>query len=841
MEKFQTLLQTKWFIFTLQIFLCVVLSVCMLIFPKKFVPNWSPLEVTLMDIFFIISAGVMFALCFLLKKPHFSAKDIVLWFVVGAVGFAAVYFALTVVLNKACGSEVACYVGLALVAAFQLACVICQDVLCFRRGYNGFFVMIAFITLISFAASIFFSNEVRTKGWLFRLFSEDEIVFETASYEELVVTDADRKNNRNWYEKYIVGAVKEGRRPGFDFALGGKKLSDTLSDWTQSDGENYEYADGQGTEIILTNQKEKAQATVKAVWYEKTATFEWTVYLKNIGDKVSTVVSSFYPLDTTFDYKDAYLYYSNGSDFKNDDFALLRHKVPSRTVTMDTINGRTSQRNLPFFNVSGKQGGFTVGIGWSGEWKADFTNKNGTQVTVGQKSLEGYLAPGEEIRSPLVSLSLYEGSNPLKGFNTFRQRIKDSLPKEYGNMRTFAFAGAEGEANMKFVGEEGVKKLIGVFEEQGQLDTVDYAWFDAGWFDVEGKGNWGSTSGDWEIDTRRYPNGLKTVSDYLDEKGIGFLLWYEPERIPDRSKIFQTGKAHQNWLLSLKKISSGDYNNYLWNMGDEEANAYMCKHIGDSIEENGVDFYRQDFNIDPGAYWEKADKEIYDGRKGFCENKYVVGEYKFLDYLKERFPSLLIDNCASGGRRIDLEMCRRSVPLWRSDYNCFDYPDLEEASQYQTYGLSLWLPLSNCGDDWTAGEYDYRSCLGPIVECYPSFLTADPAGYKKYMEEYDKIKGYFLQNYYPLTPCTMSDKITVALQFGDEKEGTIIVFARNKTEVGEKTFKMNGLKEGARYTIKTVEGEDVAKRSGKELLTDGFGFKTERRTACILVYKEEQK
>lgn len=843
MSKFQSLLMDNRFIIAYQFICSAAIAVGLLFYQRALLADRSAVAVAFIDIAFIVACGSLFVGCFLLKKPDFDLKYLLIWTAVGYGGFSAVFFTLTGILNAVAGDREAFIGAVVLVASFSVACIVTQDVFCFPRGRKPFLVFIAAVSLLAYGLTVFYSYALSSKGWLFKAVSRDKIQFKNASYEEVTLTDDDRNTNKEWFDNNIINAVKNGNRPAYDFSLGGKKLSDNLSEWTSEAGESYAYKDGVATDVTLTNEKEKVQAVVKAVYYQATATFEWTVYIKNVGEEDSAAISSFYPLDSTIGCEDPTLYFSGGSDFKNTDFALYSRKLSRVTYTFDTQNGRTSQTYLPFFNVNGANIGFTVGIGWTGEWKADFTYADQQlTLTVGQKVLEGYLEPGEEIRSPLVSVSLYHG-NVMKGFNTFRKRVLDSLPDNYGNMKTFAFAGAEGEANMAFVGEEGTKKLIDIFEKENLLDTVDYAWYDAGWFDVEGLGQWNSTSGDWEVDPKRYPNGLKAVSDYLHEKGIGMLLWYEPERIPDRSKIYQVGKEREKWLLSPCDLSSSRFNNYIWNMGDKEALEYMIDHVFSSIKANGVDFYRQDFNVDPGAYWEKADEEIYDGRKGFCENKYVVGEYAYLDALVSRAKEemgidLLIDNCASGGRRIDLEMCRRSVPLWRSDYNCFDYPDLEEACQYQTYGLSLWLPLSNCGNDWTTGEYDYRSFLGPIIECYPSFLNGDTAGYRKFVAEYEQIKGYFLENYYPLTTCTMSERQTVAMQFGNEKEGIVLVFARGKTDDGEKTFRMSGLKEGARYDIKTIEGEDVAAKSGEELLTDGLNMETKKRTAYILVYKE---
>ena len=88
------------------------------------------------------------------------------------------------------------------------------------------------------------------------------------------------------------------------------------------------------------------------------------------------------------------------------------------------------------------------------------------------------------------------------------------------------------------------------------------------------------------------------------------------------------------------------------------------------------------------------------------EIRYVEGHYAMWDELIARHPGLWIDNCASGGRRIDLETVMRSVPLWRSDTSCGPgHPDWD---QTQTQGLSLYIPLfTACG--WTPDAYDLRS------------------------------------------------------------------------------------------------------------------------------------
>ena len=108
------------------------------------------------------------------------------------------------------------------------------------------------------------------------------------------------------------------------------------------------------------------------------------------------------------------------------------------------------------------------------------------------------------------------------------------------------------------------------------------------------------------------------------------------------------------------------------------------------IEKLNIDCYRQDFNFQPLEYWRNNDAS---DRRGITEIKHINGLYKLLDALLDKFPNLLIDNCASGGRRIDIETLRRSIPLWRSDLMCPANYDIE-ATQCHNLSYNMWIPYS---------------------------------------------------------------------------------------------------------------------------------------------------
>ena len=171
---------------------------------------------------------------------------------------------------------------------------------------------------------------------------------------------------------------------------------------------------------------------MEATWYEENATCERTVTVANAGGKNSGVISDFYALCAALPVAGADVYCSRGSDNDAADFTLLKAKQTVSPLRLACEDGRSTGEFLPYFNLSGKEGGAVLGIGWTGLWAATFQSLWGgrTRAEVKQKELAAYLEPDEAVRSPLVSLSFYGGSNPVKGFNRFRDWVKDCVYPE---------------------------------------------------------------------------------------------------------------------------------------------------------------------------------------------------------------------------------------------------------------------------------------------------------------------------------------------------------------------------------------------------------------------------
>jgi alpha-galactosidase len=272
----------------------------------------------------------------------------------------------------------------------------------------------------------------------------------------------------------------------------------------------------------------------------------------------------------------------------------------------------------------------------------------------------------------------------------------------------------------------------------------------------------------------------------------------------------------------------------LLNLGNPRAWQWTVQHFDRLIRTSGVDVYRQDFNIDPLAYWNQGDTP---DRRGMTQIRHVTGFLAFWDELLRRHPRLLIDACASGGRRLDVETVRRAVTLWRSDQQ-------GEAviEQCHTYGLSLWLPYHGTGvspDD----AYLARSAMLPS---YLLFLRPDTATSstldlaRRMTREWRTFAGDLLGDYYPLTPYTTATDVWFAWQFHRPEKGTGVVqaFRRDDNTSQSMRLALRGLIPGATYEIRNADEAGVSHATGHALMTAGLTVRLKApHSAATITYR----
>jgi alpha-galactosidase len=201
---------------------------------------------------------------------------------------------------------------------------------------------------------------------------------------------------------------------------------------------------------------------------------------------------------------------------------------------------------------------------------------------------------------------------------------------------------------------------------------LDTFWLDAGW----NTGGFPHGQGDPEADAKRFPRGLAPVGEAARQAKMRFLAWFEPERAMPGTWL---EREHPAWLLQpsdtppeLRYQEKDGF--HLLDLGNPEARRWAAETVSKQIREAGIGIYRQDCNLYPAFFWRTAEET---NRIGLREIGHIAGLHDYLDELAHRHPDLILDNCASGGRRLDFEMMRRCVALWRSD-SCWGQPNANQ-------------------------------------------------------------------------------------------------------------------------------------------------------------------
>ena len=353
---------------------------------------------------------------------------------------------------------------------------------------------------------------------------------------------------------------------------------------------------------------------------------------------------------------------------------------------------------------------------------------------------------------------------------------------------------------------------------------LDYWWIDAGWYPCDN--DWGQT-GTWQPDPQRYPKGIKEVADYVHSKGLKLVVWFEPERVAHKTWV---SEQHPEWVLGGKPG--------LLNLGNPEVRRWLTDHVDRMLTEQGIDLYRQDFNMDPLSYWRGADAP---DRQGITENLHVQGYLAYWDELLRRHPDMPIDSCASGGRRNDLETLRRAVPLLRSDYRS----EPIYAQQCHMYGLAQWIPYFGTGvpdkDNYTVRSF-WCPWLG-IGRPAPRQEGLDWTQYLRMVDDWRKTCGYFLGDYYPLTPYSLDDAVWMAWQFdcSERDEGMVQAFRRAQSPYESICVRLHGLEPDAVYTLTNLDVAGATEATGRELLEQGISVvMKDQPGSTVITYRKKQ-
>jgi len=616
-------------------------------------------------------------------------------------------------------------------------------------------------------------------------------------------------------------------QPPFSFVYGGRSSDSLLGSWRLDESSRHLDRNRTQRTQAYTDPQTGLVVRCEIVEYHDFPTVEWTLYFKNTGSKDTPILENVQSLDTQFERAgpgEFLLHHFIGSPCTPYDYRPQETVLKPETVKrICTAGGRPTNSDLPYFNLETGDSGVIAVVGWPGQWAARFVRdaRNCLRVAAGQELTHMILHPGEEIRTPLTVLQFYRG-DWIDGQNTWRRWMwTHNMPHPGGRTPGPQMAACSSHQYGEMINADEASQKMFIDRYLGEGLALDYWWMDAGWY--WNKHGWPHV-GTWEVDTNRFPNGLRAISDYAHSRGVKTIVWFEPERVAADTWLSNT---HPEWI-------HGGSGGGLLKLGEPAVLEWLTSHIDGLINRQGVDLYRQDFNMDPLDSWRSDDKP---DRQGIAEIRHVVNYLAYWDELRRRHPDMLIDSCASGGRRNDIETLRRAVPLLRSDYL------LEPISQQNhTYGIAFWIPFYGTGIN-QFDAYGMRSCLCPhVTACYDMRRQdQDYGAVRRLLRQWrEEIAPNYRGDYYPLTPYSVDDNVWVAWQFNrpESGQGMVQAFRRTKCEERATLVRLRGLDPQARYRFANIDTDRTWTISGRDLLDRDLRVETDRQPdAIVLTYE----
>jgi alpha-galactosidase len=693
---------------------------------------------------------------------------------------------------------------------------------------------------------------------------------------ELAVDDAGDGpacDHANWAEARVTTAsgavfpldeIKLGCLPAhfakypFSFTYGGRSSDELLPAWEQVEQTSQLDSDRTKRTVVWTDVKTGLRVQWDAVRYDDFPAVEWILHFENAGSAATPILENIQAMDLTVSTPLSphvpYVLHRAKGGVPNPSHVMPKSSVvdEKRPSSLGSETGRSSTKNMPFFRLDAGGEAYVAAIGWSGCWKADFAAHDGKRLrmTAGMETTHFLLHPGEKVRSPRILLLRWEG-DAAESNAQFRQLIykhyaarrngQPPLPTIFCNTCFTRGGGWLNECNA-----ENQISLIHAYAPLG----LEALLTDAGWF----TGGWPGGAGNWDARQDAYPDGMGPVAKAALDKGLIYGLWYEPERVMAGTGIHQ---AHPEWCL---RSGPGPQDTYLLDFGLPEVQQYFFDIVKGYMNLPGFRVYRQDFNMDPLPYWRYNDPP---DRQGITELKYIEGLYAYWDRIATTWPDSLMEECASGGHRIDLETVMRMHIHQKTDY-WFD----DQTDQTAIFGLSQFLPnnvivahLNNLDTYSFHSTMASSLCLGWIADA-PDF---DARRGKQLIDRYKQVRHLLVGGWYPLLTCP-NDYVDlntrdadlwlwgdaskhrkphtewVATQYHrpDLGEGMVLAFRRPDSPYASVQVSLRGIEPAATYEVSwDSRGPGDTKLMPGSNLSGGFEiFLPKKRSSDLIVYRK---
>lgn len=508
---------------------------------------------------------------------------------------------------------------------------------------------------------------------------------------------------------------------------------------------------------------------------------------------------------------------------------------------LESDAGRSTRLFHPWFALERDGEIFSGSVAWSGNWIFRFEplGKNGYRVSGGllDRGFDKVLQQGESIDAPQAVLVLGKDLNQVS-----QQYANVGRKFWYPNNGLSGLMPAEWNHWWPYEDVDINEKVFAANIDKAARMGFEICTLDAGWFGPSDAGtHWYEYRGDWDlVNSQRFPSGIRPLADRAHALGMRFGIWCEIEALGVRAHL---AEEHPEFVA----LRGGERLGYVC-FGNPAVQEWAYQTLRHLIVDYQADWIKLDFNLDPGLGCDRGDHGHGPG-DGLLEH--YQGYYRTLARIRAEFPEIYLENCSSGGLRIDLGIMRQTHSTYLSD------PDWPVHDLQIFWGASTMLAPERLlhwpYGDWrntnpppqqkfnphdpnlTRAQLDYYTRMSMLGLYGASQKLPDlPGWFSQRLAEHNRIYKETVRRFvrqgdlYRLTGQPRrngeGDRLC-AFQYSlpDEPEHLLFVF-RLPGEAASTRVSLRDLQPERRYTIEGLEGEQRTVLTGDELMSGGLDF-----------------
>lgn len=564
--------------------------------------------------------------------------------------------------------------------------------------------------------------------------------------------------------------------------------------------------EAQTIEITLADELLKAEIVLSYTIFEDYAAIARSTRFINHGSSALDLTAA---MSMSVDLPDCNYEWIQLSGAWSRERSVIKRALQQGVQAIDSARGNSSHNHNPFIALkrpntdefTGEALGFSLIYSGNFLAQAEVDTYNVTRVILGINpfAFTWHLEPEESFQTPEAVL-VYSDEGLGGMSQTFHTLYRTRLARGPWRDKARPILINNWEATVFDFDEEKILSIAGKAKEVGAEMFV----LDDGWFGQRNDDRHGL--GDWTPNLQKLKSGIGGLSRKVEEMGMQFGLWFEPEMVNKESDLY---RSHPDWLIQTpgRSLSHGR-NQYVLDFSRQEVVDFLFESMSKVISESKISYIKWDMNR---CITECYSSSLPPQRQGEVFHRYILGVYRLYEKLIQAFPGILFESCASGGGRFDPGMLYYAPQCWTSDDT-----DAAERVKIQ-YGTSMVYPICSMGahvssaPNWLTSRYTPLKTRADVAffgafgyELDLNLLTAEEIGQVKMQIQFMKQHRELIQfgTFHRLESPFDGNSAAWMVVSDDKKQAIVAVYRfLNEVNTHYRRLRLHGLCEDMLYEI----------------------------------------